>query len=85
MIDLTSTGGNMGHYRILGEITDFVTGEKITDIDDERIRQKIARFLVEISGYEKSDIEVKPVLELGFGEAEVLHVETGKVIGPVSM
>ncbi len=49
----------MGHKRILGKTIDFITGREITDTDDERYRQKIARFLVEEKGYLKQDIAVK--------------------------
>ncbi len=58
----------MGHHRILGKTIDFITGQEITDTDDERIRQKIARILVEKLGYDKGDIEVKPTLELVCGD-----------------
>lgn len=44
------------HHLILGETSDFITGKTITDTHDERARQRIARFLVEQKGYEKSDI-----------------------------
>ena len=54
----------MGHKRILGKTTDFITGREITDTDDERYRQKLALFLVEEKGYEKGDIEVKHRLEM---------------------
>ncbi|HDM76884.1 MAG TPA: hypothetical protein ENG51_10490 [Deltaproteobacteria bacterium] len=58
----------MGHHRILGKTIDFIMGQEITDTDDERIRQRIARFLVEELGYEKNDIEVKPTLDLVCGK-----------------
>ena len=58
----------MGHHRILGKTVDFITGQEIVDTDDERIRQKIARHLVEKLGYEKREIEVKPTLELVCGK-----------------
>jgi len=57
----------MGHYRILGKTKDFITGQEILDTDDERYRQKIARFLVEEKGYSKDDIEVKRKVELACG------------------
>ena len=47
------------HELILGETTDFITGETLTDTIDERARQEIARFLVEEKGYLKSDLEVR--------------------------
>ena len=44
---------------IYGETTDFVTGELITDTDDERYRQQLARLLVEEKGFRKNDLEVR--------------------------
>jgi hypothetical protein len=54
----------MGHKRILGKTTDFITGREITDTDDERLRQKIARFLVEERGFPREDVAVKRRLDL---------------------
>ncbi len=67
-------GISMGHHRILGTTIDFITGKEITDTDDERIRQKIARFLVNELGYDKDDIEVKPTLELVCGDEKATAV-----------
>jgi len=46
------------HHLILGETVDYITGRTIVDTHDERVRQKIARFMVEEKGYSKKDIEV---------------------------
>ena len=46
-----------GHHLILGELTDYITGETIQDTHDERYRQKLARLLVEDKGYSKTEIE----------------------------
>lgn len=64
----------MGHKRILGKTIDFITGREITDTDDERYRQKLARFLVEERGYDKGDIEVKRRLELTLEGKTVLSM-----------
>ena len=64
----------MGHKRILGKTTDFITGREITDTDDERLRQRIARFLVEEKGYAKEDLEVKRRLELKIDDKTVLSM-----------
>jgi Holliday junction resolvase len=56
--------GIVGRKRILGKTTDFITGREIKDTDDERLRQRIARFLVEEKGYVKEDIEVKRRIEM---------------------
>lgn len=54
----------MTHELILGSIKDFITGETLPDTLDERARQKIARFLVEDKGYEKSDIRRRVTIPL---------------------
>ena len=45
------------HHLIMGELTDYLTGRTLADTHDERFRQKIARHLVEVCGYEKNQIE----------------------------
>jgi hypothetical protein len=54
------------HHLIYGRCTDFVTGETLVDTDDERIRQQLARFLVEAKGYAKEDLEVRHSIETLF-------------------
>ena len=46
-----------GHHLVLGELIDFVTGERIPDTHDERYRQQLARLLVEHKGYLKNQIQ----------------------------
>lgn len=60
-------------HLVLGETTDFITGEIITDTHDERARQAIARLLVEEKGYGKADIETGVVMPV------VVDGDTGKV------
>ena len=57
-----------GHHLILGERTDFITGETIIDTHDERYRQKIARLLIEDKGYQKNDIKLRKDLLVQAGE-----------------
>lgn len=45
------------HHLVMGELTDYLTGRTLADTHDERFRQKIARHLVEVCGYEKNQIE----------------------------
>lgn len=52
------------HHLVLGETTDFLTGQTVTDTHDERARQKIARFLIREKGYSKSDISARVRLDL---------------------
>ena len=57
-----------GHHLILGERTDFVTGETIIDTHDERYRQKIAHLLINHKGYQKNDIKPRQDLLVQAGE-----------------
>lgn len=54
------------HHFIYGNCTDYLTGESIVDTDDERIRQQIARFLVEEKGYDKSALIPRRKIETLF-------------------
>ena len=51
-----------GHHLILGELTDFISGETLKDTHDERYRQKIARLLTGQLGYLRADIEPRKAL-----------------------
>lgn len=53
-----------GHHLILGELTDFISGETLDDTLDERHRQKIARLLVNQKGYRKTDITPRHELKI---------------------
>jgi hypothetical protein len=57
-----------GHHLILGELTDFVTGETLKDTHDERYRQSLARLLVERKGYTIKDIRPRLDLHVTAGE-----------------
>jgi len=52
------------HHLILGKTTDFLTGQSLADTHDERVRQKIAQFLVNQKGYFKSDILPRQLLHI---------------------
>ena len=49
---------------IHGKVVDFVTGHTIDDTEDERYRQKLAKFLVEEKGFLREDIQVQRELPL---------------------
>jgi len=57
-----------GHHLILGQLTDFISGEVLDDTLDERHRQKIARLLVTQKGYLKSDITPRHNLAIRVGQ-----------------
>ncbi len=60
------------HHMIHGHLADYITGETLVDTDDERYRQKIARFLVENKGYVKSDLEPRLKIETLFAKQFVI-------------
>jgi hypothetical protein len=55
------------HHLVLGELTDFITGEMRTDTHDERYRQKISKHLVQTLGYARQDIQQNKVLTIAAG------------------
>ena len=64
--------GEIKHHLVLGELEDFLTGETIEDNHDERLRQKVARFLVEQKGYDKADILPRIELAAVAGDKKAL-------------
>ncbi|MBU0908748.1 MAG: type I restriction enzyme HsdR N-terminal domain-containing protein [Proteobacteria bacterium] len=54
------------HHIVYGTCTDYVTGETLTDTDDERTRQQLARLLVEEKSYPKSALEMRRKIETLF-------------------
>lgn len=47
------------HHFIYGTCRDYLTGKSLVDTDDERIRQQLARFLVQQKKYPKEDLEAR--------------------------
>ncbi len=67
---------DLSHHYIYGNCTDYVTGESIIDTDDERYRQKLAKFLVEKKGYTKKDLEARLKIETLFaGQFTVSQID----------
>ncbi len=48
---------SLTHHYVFGMLNDYITGDQIPDTHDERLRQKIARILVEEKGFDVSEIE----------------------------
>ena len=55
------------HHLVLGELSDFLTGETRIDTHDERYRQKISKHLVKRLGYAKAQICQNEVLNITAG------------------
>lgn len=60
------------HHIIYGTCRDYLTGEELVDTDDERIRQELARLLVEEKGYGKEDLEPRLQIETLFSQQFVV-------------
>jgi len=56
------------HHLVLGELLDFITGERRIDTHDERYRQKISKHLVQTLGHAKEDIQQNIVLTIAAGD-----------------
>ncbi len=54
------------HHLVYGTLNDYVTGEELTDTDDEQTRQELFRMMVEKLGYEKEDLEPRCFIETLF-------------------
>lgn len=50
------------HHLIYGTLQDYLTGEELTDTDDERIRQELSRLMVKEKGY--TDELLQPRLKI---------------------
>ena len=72
------------HHLIYGTLTDYITGEELTDTDDERIRQSLARIMVEEKGYCINNLQPRNTIESLFNRnfvtstIELTVLETGK-------
>lgn len=54
------------HHLVYGTLRDYLTGEELVDTDDERIRQDLARMMVEEKGYVKEALEPRRCIETLF-------------------
>jgi len=54
------------HHLIYGTLADYLTGEELTDTDDERIRQQLSRMMVEEKGYPQESLTPRLAIETLF-------------------
>lgn len=54
------------HHLVYGSLNDYLTGEELTDTDDERLRQKISKMMVEEKGYAKEELLPRLYIETLF-------------------
>lgn len=60
-----------GHHIVYGVLNDYLTGEELPDTDDERIRQQLAKKLVEELGYSKEELEPRLTIISEFNGSRV--------------
>ena len=60
-----------GHHIVYGVLQDYLTGATLPDTDDERIRQGLARLLVEQLGYGKEELEPRLTINSCFNNTRV--------------
>ncbi len=68
---MTETRIPKPHHLIYGTLADYLTGEELTDTDDERIRQDLARMMVEEKGYARENLEPRHKIETLFSRCFV--------------
>lgn len=54
------------HHLIYGTLIDYLSGEQLTDTDDERIRQKLYKMMVEENGYPRESLTPRLKIETLF-------------------
>lgn len=54
------------HHLVYGTLNDYLTGEELTDTDDERIRQEIAVMMTEELGYNREELKPRLCIETLF-------------------
>jgi len=66
----------MGHHLILGTLEDHITGDILDDTHDERLRQSLARLLVDEKGFDKAQIEPRRKVVLSAcGKQAAIHLD----------
>lgn len=63
-----------GHHLVYGMLNDLLTGEELQDTDDERIRQDLARNMVEDLGYAREELEPRLSIETEFNGNRTLSL-----------
>jgi hypothetical protein len=62
------------HHVIYGTLECYLTGEELTDTDDERIRQQLLRMLVEDKGYRQLELTPRLRIETFFAKSYVVSL-----------
>ncbi len=57
----------MGHPLVLGQLEDYVTGARLDDTLDERLRQQLGHLLLDELGYQRTDLQLRRELTVDTG------------------
>lgn len=63
-----------GHHLVYGVLKDLLTGEELQDTDDERIRQELARKMLEELGYAREELEPRLSIATDFNGIKTLSL-----------
>ena len=59
------------HHLIYGKLTDYLTGEELTDTDDERIRQDLSRMMIEEKQFRREELQPRLMIDTFFARCFV--------------
>ncbi len=59
---------HIAHHLVYGTLQDYINGEELTDTDDERVRQKLSRWMVEEKGYSIDELLPRLFVETLFAK-----------------
>ncbi|WP_136809113.1 hypothetical protein [Desulfosediminicola flagellatus] len=59
------------HHLVYGTLNDYLTGEELTDTDDERLRQDLSRMMVLEKGFSKNELIPRRFIETLFAQSFV--------------
>lgn len=62
------------HHLIYGTLIDYLSGEQLTDTDDERIRQKLYKMMAEEKGYQANSLTPRLKIETLFTRCFVVSI-----------
>lgn len=62
------------HHLIYGTLHDYLTGEELTDTDDERLRQRLSKMMVEEKKFQKTELQPRLFIETFFSRCFVRSV-----------
>ncbi len=62
---------SLSHHLVYGTLNDYLTGEELTDTDDERLRQQLSRMMIEEKGYAREELLPRRFIDTLFAKCFV--------------